>query len=215
LSLHWRSPRGEREDGFPAVSRWVCGHPDGCTTPSRAVATWLSPPWTSTGFDSILFRTGDQRVCRRGREFLLWGRQLVPLSLANQRNRIVSDSFRVTDWLRGSDQERRPGLGGHSSCVVSSRVTLTFWNRTSAEACQSWNLFLHSGRRSDAVVSFQELTWASERFNQQRGYRGSELEQFQPSRSDPLPPSNTGVWSEELEPGMDSVVRGGRFEAQD
>src|SRR6185503_16498977 len=41
------------------------------------------------------------------------------------------------------------------------------------------------------------------------------MEQFQPSRSDPLPPSNTGVWAEELEPGVDSVVRGHRFEASD
>src|SRR6188768_2774305 len=41
------------------------------------------------------------------------------------------------------------------------------------------------------------------------------MEEFQPSRSDPLPPSNTVVWAEELEPGVDSVVRGHRFEASD
>ena len=72
-----------------------------------------------------------------------------------------------------------------------------------------WSLHLHSGHPPDAVVSFQGFTRASERCHQRRSSRRrSQLEQLEPSWSNPVSLSDTGVRSEELESGLDSIVRG-------
>jgi hypothetical protein len=99
--------------------------------------------------------------------FYFGARQPVPLSLATQGTGLFLVLSALLTGCAALTKNEGPVLVGIHlvwlAAVLLSRSEIA----ASAQACQSWNLFLHSGCRSDAVVSFQELTWASERCYQQ------------------------------------------------